>query len=278
MNAPLERLDWAEYRELPLYDLRAHQGYQRILRTSRVYQIAESFNKLLFDTIKIARYPDGTLGRGPIDGQHRVEGLSILRPEGLLLVPCLLLDVQDSAHEALLFEEYNTQRTKVDANDIFRSRNFRDESTSLEVLRIVRECGFDIQPGERGSEWRVFEKVSGLEFLWERNPSYLRDTLTFIKECWAGQIECKREVTLRGAHLFLLNHQDLPGWYRPRIVEVLSHISLKTLHRSITKYHTSYRAELLAREMATFYNENRTNKNQWKLRSPKVFVDKKEMP
>src|SRR5438874_11682950 len=51
---------------IPLSLIRDRPSYQRLLRWYRVERIARDFDPRLFGAIRIARYPDGTLGKGPI--------------------------------------------------------------------------------------------------------------------------------------------------------------------------------------------------------------------
>lgn len=260
---------------IPLSQLRQHRNFQRDIKKSRVDHFVKTFDARLFGAITIARFPDGRLSEGPIDGMHRVETLAALCPDQDILVPCFVVNVVDEREEALIFEMLNQERTRIDKSEIFRSKLFREEPQTVSMTEIIEKAGWGFNPAVRSTPWNVLNRGSAAMDIYKKSPEMLFDTLVLAREIWPFQAETKQETVIRGVYYLLKDYSNQRGWKRENIVQILGRIALKTILRNLVMQSSgSYekRGMFTADAFAMTYNENK--KQNWtRLSVPKRFVD-----
>ena len=245
---------------IPISRLRDHRKFQRAIRLKRVERYRDRFDPRLFGAIAVARYPDGTLSGGPIEGMHRIEALAALYPGKEMLVPCFVVDVRDEREEAELFEELNAERVRIDNADLFRSRLFREEAQAVAVVEVVRRSGWDIDPGVHHASWNTLIRGQAALRIYRVSPMMLEDTLRLAADLWPNQIETRQESTLLGVCHLISDYSKQRAWDRDRIVEVLGDISLKTIMRMVKVTSSGSKKKKGAAAADTFvtvYNENK---------------------
>lgn len=255
---------------VPLSQIRSQPGYQRDIKIHRVKRYAENFDIRLFGAVVLARYPNGLLGEGPLDGMHRVETLAYRFPGQEIMVPCFIIPVKDSKEEAAIFETLNRERVRLEISEIFRSRLYRDESRALAIVETVKKAGWDMAPAEKGVAWNVLVRPGAAEFLYTQSPAHLVSVLEFLNRTWPTQIKAKSDQVLLGVGHLLNYYESQKGWDDVKISQTLGNIALITILRGVKTTPSgshSRRAEATGDTFATVYNENR-NQGAVKLNVP----------
>lgn len=114
-------------------------AYQRDEESDeKVMRVARAWDWKLFNTVSVARRPDGTLWA--FDAGHRVRA-AFLRDD-IKLLPCMIHDVEDIKDEAKAFVGTNTMVSNVSAYHKHRASVVAGEPISLRVQKILDKHGY----------------------------------------------------------------------------------------------------------------------------------------
>lgn len=215
ISAPPVRQTFAVEQDwLYIKALRFGAVYQRPIDHPRVVRLARNFDLDALGTIEVSRRKDGSFWI--IDGQHRVSALIELG-FGDDRVPCLI-------HSGLTIEEeakiYRLRNTAVRPNSyaMFRAELAEQGPEAVDIDRIVRRCGLNIQMG--GGRGNVMA-VSALRKCYRHAGALtLERTLRIILAAWGADSTNFQADLLVGLAIVQKRYGD--DLDRERLVKVLA--------------------------------------------------------
>lgn len=174
-------------------------AYQRSINPGRVKQIAEHFNPLKVEPLKVS-YRDGKYYI--FDGQHTMRML-ILRNGGEdLVVECRIYNGMTQRDEAELFAIQNDFEKAPDKNEKMKALLTAGDIEIVELKKAVEDAGFifDFSKGQGynkiiccGQVYKIFKKARAADFA---------AFLGIIKQSWDGIPDSLRKEIIGGMWIF----------------------------------------------------------------------------
>lgn len=129
-------------------DLYVDHEYQRDkVIVQKVRDIQSNWSWAGCGAILVARRPDGTFW--VFDGQHRV--MAARNRDDIVLLPCLVFDVESKVQEASGFLVANTQRKPVTAIAKFRAMVMTEDAIAVSVDSVLKKLGVVVSDTPRTS-------------------------------------------------------------------------------------------------------------------------------
>jgi hypothetical protein len=188
---------------------------QRPYRESRAMKIKENFDPQRLDPIRVT-LPNGKGEYHIIDGQHRKSAVEMLWGSEEK-VPCIILDANDPAEAAKIFDGINGLRFGVDPIAKFKVRVTAKEEVESAVNRIVEHRGYKIAPG-RSVEMRsarVISAVGALINVYTVNgPKVLDSVLQLISATWPSDPYATSSTIIKAYGQLLSEFGNRVDWGR----------------------------------------------------------------
>ena len=210
--------DNPRYRQLPIGILQQGAGYQRPIDKDRVDMFVSNFDPAHLMIIDVALLDDGTFE--VIDGQHRIEAAKLVGYNEPLL--CHINYGLSYEERAKRFVVLNTTPRKPSELDLFWANVEAGSAAECNVLRIVRDSGYDIyrpsHPG--GSPRSALQCVGSLSRAYLGGDEFvLSQTLRCMHDAgWHGSDIKSSQV--RAISAFVIRYRS--EYRYTRLVEVLS--------------------------------------------------------
>lgn len=142
----IERYNWTSagdrgvFMELRPDQINIDHNYQRERNPSKgtILSIANSFSWVAFGTLAVAMRPDGSLWC--IDGQGRL--MAARKRSDVITVPCMVYEVKDAQHEAMLFDKINSIRSPLNSLEKFKPLAFGGDEVAVKVQKMLDETGY----------------------------------------------------------------------------------------------------------------------------------------
>lgn len=212
--------DWPYRFELvPLDELHVDAAYQRPL-TTFWKKVHEDFNPALVGTLIVSEKSDGT--KNVIDGQTR---LTAMREQGLLVAPCLVYERLSQSQEARLFSDLQTKRRAMRSYDRFRAQMVAKEPAALEIAKIVKAIGFELDVEEVPG--KTIKAIAALEKAYRVDPDHLADVLEILRDIWGtDNSDAVNALMITGMSTFLLQQDRID---RDRLISRLKDVTPKLI-------------------------------------------------
>jgi hypothetical protein len=173
-------------------------------------KIAEAFDPDLFGIITVTM-PNKKGLHHVVDGQHRVEAVKLLFGDDEK-VPCNVLQAEDPARAAQLFDKINSRRRKPQRIDMFRVRVTAGEPTEVAIDKLVRALGFKIDWAKREGNIAAVEALTSVYN--KHGGDVLRAALNLIRSTWGMNPDAVVAPIIRGYGAFIAEHGLDTKWDR----------------------------------------------------------------
>ena len=197
--------DQYTYGQINSRNLRVDPAYQRKLDTKRARQIAEHFNPLKVDVVKVS-HRDGAYWI--FDGQHTTAALMTRNGGRDLPIDCKIYEGLTQKDEAELFARQNEFEKKVDRNSELKALYAAGDQEVIELKRAIESVGliFDFN-GSVGTNkvaccdcvYRIFRKTRVSAFI---------NIMRIVKESWSGSPESLRKEIIGGVWELYSTYKD----------------------------------------------------------------------
>ena len=217
-------------RDIRVSEFIVDDSYQRKLNGSWVSKIVREFDPTLFDKPLVSMRSDGRYA--VIDGQHRIEAIRLMHGTNDVFVRCdVVAEGLDVSDEARKFKARNHDIRKTSVSENFKAKLAMSDPAAMEIVSIVRECGFDISPSSFGGTAQI-AAVGLLERIYsqpgrsfrnrttEQGPTQLRRTLGILRDAEYGKRPLLAE-SIAGVNLFLNRYGSHENFNRERLVNIL---------------------------------------------------------
>lgn len=186
---------------------------QRPLDKKHVAKIAKDYN-VNYARMIVSQRADGSCVA--LDGQHTVEAAKLARMDRIPIT-ALVLTGLSLAEEAVIFEECNRHKKKVDAVSLFPIRVTAQEPTALDIKRILDGFCLSVQIGYTDGIVSAIKAVEDVYFARfgnasksrkgaAPNPQLLTDTLAVLSGAWGTKREAYDGLLVRGVGNVLHKH------------------------------------------------------------------------
>lgn len=181
-------------------------SYQRPVRMEKVNKIVAEFNPLKVNTLKVS-LRDGHYY--VFDGSHTLEALKIVKGKDHFPVECRLYRGLTYEMEAELFASQDDGATRVGVPFKIRALAAAGDEEVNAFLGATRDCGFEINPGEKSSKRGNILAVSKAFALYKSlgEENYKR-MLDMVKSAWHGECWSVSQNMLSGMALLLKTFGD----------------------------------------------------------------------
>jgi hypothetical protein len=182
--------------DLPVASLQADMSYQERPRERIVDQVASGLSEALLNVLIVAQRPDGTYW--VIDGESRRQGI-LRRGEKQRVVPCQVFQTEGPKQEALLFQFFNSKRSKEPiklANSLIA---LGVAGVDRGFVKAIEECGFKLGKGTRQLRGPGYVKRA-----WELDGdgTAMRKALYTLKDSWREKYQIHGYMVLGVARLY----------------------------------------------------------------------------
>jgi hypothetical protein len=185
---------------------------QREFDPKHASRIAAEFDPDMFDDL-VVTLPNGDGIYHVVDGQHRKAALQSLYGDDEQL-PCRVVNAEDPARAADIFNKINTSRKAPNAVDRFNVRVTAGYETEVAVARIATFLGYKINKSRSdGSIGSVNALVSVYKSF---GSEVLKDTLMTIKATWGQDFHAYEASIIRGYGAFIAQFRSKIDWTRLR--------------------------------------------------------------
>lgn len=186
---------------------------QRPLDKHHVAKIAKDYDPRYARMI-VSQRSDGSYV--VLDGQHTVAAAKLARMDHIPIA-ALVLHGHSLAEEAVIFEECNRHKKKVDAVSLFPIRVTAQEPTALDIKRILDGFRLSVQIGYADGVVSAIKAVEDVYFarfggaaksrkVGQANPQLLTDTLAVLSGAWGAKREGYDGLLVRGVGAVLHKH------------------------------------------------------------------------
>jgi hypothetical protein len=221
MSTAIEMAPAFELEEFHLDDLHVDDRYQRPL-TDFYKTIVSNFNPALCQPLAVSVRDNGEAF--VIDGQNR---LTALRELGVRKWPCMVYRNLSPSDEATLFAEFQRERRPLRPWDRFRAELFAGDTHASEIVRIVQDCGFELQSS--ADHPNGIAAIVSIETVYKRGgEELLRDVLNTIAKAWPYSATGRDGAMIRGLSAFILRSDNVN---LDRLREHLSRVSPEEIRR-----------------------------------------------
>lgn len=214
-NEKNQKIEWLPNKLLSVIWIQAQRPY----RESRARKIADEFDPHRFDPIRVT-LPNGNGEYHIVDGQHRKSAVELLWG-GEQRVPCIVLEAQDPAAAARLFDGINGLRYGVDPISKFRVRVTAKEHVEVDITRIIEHRGYKVSASrsEDPKHGRSISGVGALIAVFKVNgPKVLDDVLQILSATWPSDPYATSSSILRGYGALLGEFGSKVNWERLKTV------------------------------------------------------------
>lgn len=173
-------------------------AYQRPIDPKRVRSIAEHFNPMRVNAIKVS-HRDGKYW--VFDGQHTMKVL-ILRNGGDLNVECKVYEGLTQKEEAMLFARQNEFEKRVDKASEMKALYAAGDVEIVELKKAIEEVGFTFDFDNHKATNRIIccEKI--YKIFRNCRVSDFAKFLRIIKDAWGGNSDSLRKEIIGGMWCF----------------------------------------------------------------------------
>lgn len=186
---------------------------QRPLDKKHVAKIAKDYSANYARMI-VSQRDDGSYV--VLDGQHTVEAARLVRMDHMPITALVLIGLS-LAEEAVVFEECNRHKKKVDAVSLFPIRVTAQEPTALDIKRILDGFRLSVQIGYSDGMVSAIKSVEDVYFARfggpsksrktaVANPQLLTDTITVLSGAWGTKREAFDGLLVKGVGSVLHKH------------------------------------------------------------------------
>lgn len=193
-----------KYGMLNTKQLKCDPEYQRGLDANRVKQIAEHFNPLKVNPIKVS-HRDGAYWI--FDGQHTTSALVTRNGNQDLMVECKIYEGLSQQDEAELFARQNEYEKKICGNEQMKALYTSGDIEIIDLKKTIESCGFvfDFSLTKTTNKiaccsqmYKIFTKTREQDF---------RNFMEIIKRAWHGDPDSLRKEIIGGVWLFYITYK-----------------------------------------------------------------------
>lgn len=186
-----------KYGKLNTAQLKVDMTYQRELNTEMVKRIAENFNWLKVNVIKVS-HRDGAYYI--FDGQHTMNALKLYNGGKDLFVDCKVYEGLTREDEAELFARQNEFKKRVETCAEMKALYTSGDAEIIELKKTIEDagliCSFTKGQGNNkiccySSALKIFRNTSRMDFY---------RILTTVKKIWHGSPESLRKEIICGLY------------------------------------------------------------------------------
>jgi ParB-like nuclease domain len=206
-----QKIEWLPNRQLSVIWIQS----QRLYKETRARKIADNFDPDRFDPIRVT-LPNGKGEYHIVDGQHRKAAVEMLWGSSEK-VPCIVLDAENPAEAAKLFDGINGLRYGVDPVSKFKVRVTAGEPVEVAINKIVEHRGYKIASGrsENPRYGRSITAVGALIAVYTTHgPKVLDDILQILSATWPSDPYAPSASIIRGYGLLLGEFGSKVDWGR----------------------------------------------------------------
>lgn len=188
------------YGQLNTKYLKVDTDYQRVPDPKRVKTIAEHFNPLKVNPIKVSHRDNAYW---IFDGQHTTMVLKLRNGNQDLMVDCKIYEGLTKQDEAELFARQSEFVRKPEKNAELKALYVTGDPEIIELKNTLESLGFifDFSKGQANYKvvccstvYKIFSNTRISEFI---------KLMSMIKECWHGDKESLRKEIISGLWIFL---------------------------------------------------------------------------
>ncbi len=189
--------------ELPVYKILKVANlktgvYQRELNMKRVKKYSTCFDWDIFG-VPLVSFRDGDFN--VVDGQHRIELLKLL---GIEEIMCQVIYGLTYEQEAEKFVKLNSERGGLTSNQKFHGRVESKEAVALNIVKILKNRGFDYSHTAGAKKENIISAVACVENIYKsRGEAHLDRVLSILRESWYGTPASLNRDIIVGLSTFL---------------------------------------------------------------------------
>lgn len=222
------------YQLLPTSALLIDPLYQRHLSApskKKVAAMAANWRPQMAGVIEVSHRGNGTYA--VMDGQHRVLAA---KEAGITELPCLISEGLSVYEEAERFVDLNVERTRLGANDLFRSQLVAGDPNALAVAGVVNKLGLTVSMTHNRSLTSL-QNVGVLRAITRAwGAEGLEFALKTAMEAWPNDVKRWHTYLLSGIVGFDFLYAKHPLYRRARLVEALKSNEAQVVINRITAY------------------------------------------
>lgn len=235
--------------------LKVDMSYQRPIDARRVKKIAENFNPLKVNPIKVS-HRDGAYWI--FDGQHTTRMLLLRNGNEDLMVECIIYEGLTRQDEAELFARQGEFVRNVKKNAEMKALYVAGDFEISELKSTLESIGFIFDFSESKGDYRIVCCSTIYNIFMKSRISDFTKLMECIKECWNGSNDSLRREIINGMWIFMKTYPDIDAKI---LIAKLSKVSPVEIYRD-GKVHKEIPGDTkYAWVIANAYNKgNRTRK------------------
>jgi hypothetical protein len=204
---------------IPVTEIFADHGYQRLLDRKRAEHMAATFDERLLGIIELSdRGEDQHPRYAVIEGQHRWAALTLRQPHGAIAAS-IHTDLTP-AEEARLFHDIDAQRRRLSTWDRWKARRAQHEPAVTAIEATVARIGLRVDDAPKDGSGR---RTSTLEKIARSRGgrTLLKDSLQLLHDTWGQQQAAYDMALVAGMALFLDEFGDQETFECEHLVDAL---------------------------------------------------------